>query len=53
LLKVEQVVGGELFAIDGVGAVLRDVSLYQAPFEDIAYTYSKFDARVDGDLWLD
>ena len=48
LLEVYEVVGGELLAIDGVGAVLSDVSFNEPLFEDVAYTYRKSANR----LWL-
>jgi hypothetical protein len=38
LLKVNQVIAGELFAVNGVGSMLGDVSLDQATLKDIAYT---------------
>jgi hypothetical protein len=41
LLEINQIVAGELFAIDRVRTVLGDVSLNQATFKDVAYTYCK------------
>ena len=37
MFEVDEVVGGEGFAVDGVGAVFEDVGFDQAAFEDVAW----------------